>query len=173
MAQSDSIQTKSDLQARIDALSSEHLRNAVGWLVLSADGSDDDLKSLLKGYATGPTSRHRAGWLQLALDCTVDGQEDDCEVPGAEHLFDLRERLDKFGLLPSCIPMSIFPDLNRELITEDDAARVSYSLPPGYRWFSIADIAAFMGVLSLLTTCQFLKGNRNSQVNCAVCWCCD
>ena len=146
MAQSVSIQNKSELQARIDALSPEHCRDALAWLNLSAEGSEADCVTRLKGYATGPSSRHRAGWLQLSLDAVADGQEDDCAVPGVEHLWDLRERLDTFGLLPSCIPMSIFPDLKRELITEDDAERVSYSLPPGYRWFSVADISAFLGV---------------------------
>ena len=47
MAQSDSIQTKSDLQDRIDALYSEHMRDALAWLNLPAEGSITEVLSQL------------------------------------------------------------------------------------------------------------------------------
>ena len=94
------LQDATALQERIDDLSDEGLEHALGWLVLSSGGDADAHRERVSGFIAGPVRRHRAGWLLLALDCVNDA----CATNEVDFLFDLRERLDSSGLLPSCMP---------------------------------------------------------------------
>ena len=146
MAQSDSIQSKTDLHDRIAALTGGKLRECLQWLMLSDDGNAAAQRDRLRGCATGPSKRHRAGWLQLALDCTLDGDGDDCAVPGADFLFELKERLDSLGLLPSMLPLSLLPDLIRIIVpSEGEGDEVEFSLPPGFKYPSISAVSSLVG----------------------------
>jgi len=148
MAQSNSIKSKTQLSACIDALSESDLSDTLLWLCIQVRGVPADEQRLrLKAFQSGPTRRHRSGWLQLALDAVADGQEDDCAVPGIDALFELRERVEKHGLMPSAPPFSLLPDLLRELvIPEEGDAFCNYVLPPDFKWFSLASLDAFLGI---------------------------
>ena len=143
-----SVQSSTELQERIDDYDDDHLAQCLGWLCLSSGGDADAHRERLAAFITGPTRRHRAGWLQLALDCTDEGGDDECDVDGVDLLFDLAERLDACGLLPSCLPSSIFKDLDRTLTAGRGlvAASMDYSLPDRFRWFTTADLDAFLGI---------------------------
>ena len=146
MAQSDNVQSKSDLVARITALSADDLRDVQLWLLLTPTGSAKAQRDRLGGGLTGPAKRHRAGWLQLALDCVADGQNDDCEVPGVDFLFEFKERLDSIGLLPSWLPLSLLPDLARTVTSPDGGDDyVQYSLAPGFAYPSISAVNSLVG----------------------------
>ena len=148
MSLSESIQTKQELKERIQAMDVAGCRAANLWLNLSAAGSAAVLRDRLGGLLTGPARRHRAGWLQLALDCVVEGGEEDCDVAGCDYLFDLRERLDNHGLLPACLPFNLFGDLVRSMVTPDggDTDELLYHMASTYRWFTVADVNAHMGI---------------------------
>jgi hypothetical protein len=151
MSLSSTLEDSDALISRVNALNLDDSRACLSWLCVHDSGADADTEILhtrLRGYLQGPARRHRAGWLQLALDCVVDGQEDDCAVDGVDLLFDLRELLDSTGLFPSAPPVNLLKDINRDVLEGEGESddTVKFSLPEGYRWFSVADAQGFLGI---------------------------
>ena len=100
-------------------------------MLIDPSGNDATKRNRLKSFVDGPGTRHRRGWLDLALQCQASGVNEDwdCAHPHYDVLLDYRENLAG-RIYKSALPFAAIKDCTRA----DDGADGTFSIDAAFVW---------------------------------------